>query len=153
MKRILLVLGVLIVSALLFARGSGRGQSGRGDYYHRGYMMEEYAERKLSDNDYKKFEAMQNKHFQENEKLLIEIRAKNLEMERLTIQDKVDWEKVNKLNSEKYRLMEKLDGNRLRYREEIRKTFGDDFIGEGYMRGYRDHHMMDDYEGHHMRRY
>ena len=149
MKRILLVLGVLIVSAILFARGSGRGYSSGGGYYNRGNMMEEYAERKLSDDDYKKFEAMRNKHFQENEKLQIEIRAKNLEMERLRIQEKVDWEKVNKLNSEKYRLMEKLDGNRFRHMEEMRKTFGDDFIGEGYMRG----HMMNDYEGHHMRRY
>ena len=49
MKRILLVMGVLIVSAILFARGSGRGYSSGGGYYNRGYMMEEYAEKKLSD--------------------------------------------------------------------------------------------------------
>ena len=148
MKKILLVLGIVVISALVFAHGSGRGSTGRGGFYNRGYMMEEYAEKKLSGDDYKKFEAMRNKHFQENEKLAIEIRAKNLDIKRLRIQEKVDWEKVHKLNSEKYKLLEKQENNRFKHMEEMRKTFGDDFTGRGY-------HMMDDdrYERQHMMRY
>ena len=153
MKKALLILGILGVTVLLFSHGFDRG-SGRGTDFRRGYMMEDYyAEKNLSDAEYKKLTLMRNKHFKENEKLLIEIRSKELAIDKLTIQDNVDWDKVDKLNSDKYKLVEKLENKRLRHREELKKEFGDKFFGNGYMRGRRGRHMMDDYDGHHMRRY
>jgi hypothetical protein len=153
MKKILLLVGILMVSAFMFANGGSKGSYNRGGNA-RGYMMGGYAEERLSDKDYKKLVGIREKHFKENQKLSLDIQAKELEIQKIMAQEKVDWARVEKLNSEKYRLLEKLDNNRLRHREEIRKTFGDEFIGNGYMRGFDGHHMMDDvYERHHRRRY
>ena len=140
MKKILLVLGILVFSALLFAHGSDRGFSSRKNSNNRRYTMKEYPEKRFSNK---------------NEKLRIQITLNDFELQKIMVQGRVEWVKVDKLNAQRYRPIKKLENNRLKNREEIRKKFEHGFRGDKYTKDHesQQHRNDRDYERYYMKRY
>ncbi len=138
MKKILLVLGILVFSALLFAHGSDRGFSRRKNNYNRRYTMKEYPEKRFS-----------------NEKLRIQITLNDFEIQKIMVQGRVEWVKVDKSYSQRYRPIKKLENNRLKNREEIRKKVEDGFRGNKYTKDHesQQHRNDSNYERYYMKRY
>lgn len=156
MKKILLILGILAFSALLFANGSDRGYSNRKNHYNRRYTVKEYPEKRLLHENYKKFTRIRTKYSNESEQLRIQISLNNFEIQKFMIQGKVEWKKSDELNSQKYRVAKKLENNRLKNKKEIQKTFGYGFKGDKYTKDYKSYHHNrsdDKYEKYYMKRY
>ena len=151
MKRMLLVLGVFGVSTLLFAHGYNRGVPDRGRRYHSGYTVGfHYVNDNLSGAEYKKLTLIGDRHFRKNERLLIQINAKDFEIDRFIIRTKVDRLKTGRPNANRYRHRKKFENKNLKHRQKLRREFGDRHY---YRNGNRRYYMMDGYDRYHIRRY
>ena len=81
---------------------------------------------------------------------MIKVQSKNLEVERLMLEDGVEWEKVEKLNEDIARLQGEMRTESMKYYKDI-----SDITGYEYMPGMDEYHMDSfDYHmysgGHHM---
>ena len=156
MRKILLILGVLVFSALLFAHGSDKSFSNRKNIYNRRYTVKEYQENRFYNEKYKKYTRIRTKHSNKNQMLRIQISLNDFEIENFMIQGKVGWIKANRLNSQNYRPIKKLENNRLKNKKEMKKKFGYGFKEDKYTKDYGLHNsnMSDDkYEKYYMKRY
>lgn len=91
----LLIAGLLVVSVGLFARS-----------YNNFYHMHDYERyeteiyQNLTPEQSEKLSALEKETSNIRRKYALEIQTKNLEVQRIMIEDKIDWEKVEKINGE-----------------------------------------------------
>jgi len=91
----LLVAGLLVVSVVVFARGYN-------NYSHMydSHRYETGINQNLTPEQNEKLSALEKENYNNRRRHALEIQTKNLEVQRMMNEDKIDWVKVEKINGE-----------------------------------------------------
>lgn len=128
----LMIAGLMVLSITALGR-SYNGEAGRG--YHGNTAVYE----SLNEDQKAELNTLRDKAYAERQKYANEIQMKKLEVERLVIEDEVDWNKVEKLNGEIAELQAEMRTESLKYRKEASDITGYDHgMGMG-SRGHMNH--------------
>jgi zinc resistance-associated protein len=149
MKRIITILGIVILAGAIalpaFARGPerGKGQYGRGQWgggpaqgwrHHMGYEN-------LTDAQRSQLEKLHQDFYDKTAKLRIEMMTKRAELGVLLNTSNPDAEKARALQKEISDLRAQLAQEMINFQLEARKIAPDLRLGEGYCQGGWGHHM------------
>lgn len=133
----LLVAGLLVASVTVLARG----YNNYGHMYG-GQETSIIRYQDLTPEQEEKLTSLEQKAYKSRSKYMTDIQGKRLEVERMILEDVVDWKKVEKLNEDIARLQGKVRTESMKYSKDV-----SDITGYEYMSG-AEYHMSD--SGHHM---
>ncbi|MGM0508639.1 MAG: hypothetical protein ACQERZ_05675 [Fusobacteriota bacterium] len=137
MKKLLVGM-LMLISVGVFAHGvrgnfDGQRQSNK-NFSQRGTMRREDFDQRpnqryeeLTEKQQEELEELRKKIRDANDELILDLKSNNLEIQRLMIEDEINWIKVEKLLEEKAELEIKLELSRLKHREEVKEIIGEDF--------------------------
>ena len=136
MKKVVMVLSILaILSAPAFAFGNrdGHGKMG-GSYYsaeENGGCKGFESNTKLTDEQKKEISSIRAKYISDIEKLRLSAQEKRIAVEKLLLEEKIDWNKVEKAVQDESAVRVQLKMIHLKMRTEIKAKTGVDFPGNG----------------------
>ena len=136
MKKVVMVLSILaVLSSPAFAFGNKEGHGKIGGSY---YSMEENCRgngfefnAKLTDEQKKEITSIRAKYISDIEKLRLSVQEKRIAVEKLLLEEKIDWSKVEKAVQEEYAVKTQLKMIHLKMRTEIKTKIGVDFPDRG----------------------
>lgn len=134
MKKIL-ILGLIFISTVVFSHmygGYGHMQGGYGmqGSYRSGSGMYQT----LTPEQQEKLNLLENELYKTRSVYIADIQTKQLEIERLMLQDNVDWKKVERLNEEISKLQAKMATETMKHQKQITDITGDNYYMHGNMR-------------------
>jgi len=134
MKKILVAL--VLVSSVAMARGQGNMQNNQNNQMNQGNRnLQKNNFLNLSEEEKKELNEFRVKQREMNQKEILEIKTLDLAIEKELLNEKIDWAKVEALNTEKFQKKSEMNLSCLKTKEEFEKKFGKD-ISLG-----RSHHM------------
>ncbi len=134
MKKIL-ILGLVLISTVVFSHmygGYGHMRSGYGMQGGHGTGSRMY--QTLTPDQQEKLNLLENELYKTRSLYMTDIQTKQLEVERLILQDNVEWKKVEKLNEEISRLRAKMATETMKHQKKIADIAGNDYYMHGNMR-------------------
>jgi hypothetical protein len=114
-----IIIGLLMVSALSF----GATTSTTSTNFQRGnngnYMMSQLSEKQQTEFA-KEMQVRRDSRYKEG----LEVRTKQLELEKLLVEDKVNWKSVEKINKEVYAMKAEQSFEGMKYRKDMEDKYG-----------------------------
>ena len=149
MKRLLIIIGGLVLVASLAVPLLAHGPGWNGGHHMRGYWGSDQGScwdygrdyKDLSQEENNQLKALKGKFYNETARLRNEIRSKSAELNSLLNTTNLDSQKLKALQRELSDLRATLDERRLAYELKARKILPESLFSGGYGRGYHGHHM------------
>lgn len=118
-----IILGTMLLSTVAFAKGYNQNNE-NANYQNYGRMANKYAN--LSEEQIAKLQSLRAEHFKETQDEILEIEGLGLEIEKLLIEENVDWKAVELKINEAGEVEVSLEMEKLQNREEVKDILGDD---------------------------
>jgi hypothetical protein len=112
-----IIIGLLMVSALSFGAMNNNSNSIRGKYHNQ--MISQLSEKQKQEL-MKEMQARREENYKEG----LNIKTKQIELEKLLVEDKVNWKSVEKLNKEISEMQAKQRLERMKYKKSVEDKYG-----------------------------
>ena len=123
-----LIFGLFLLSTVVFSHM--HGDYGGNDYMRGGYGPGMGMYQTLTPEQQKELNLLENEIYRVRSRYMVDIQTKQFEIERLMLQDNVDWKKVERLNQEVAMLQANMTTEIMKHQKQI-----SDITGYNYMPG------------------
>ena len=121
----LVVMSILVISTLIFAKGSGGPVGGMNSEMHGDIIIEQnQIKNRLTEEQQIKFQKVQSEYEGQEQEYRNRIRVINQKMNQEMNSEKLNTKELKRLRKQKTKLLEKMEQNKLMHHIRIREEFG-----------------------------